>query len=257
VNEDFKYKKKCACCGKKGEYIYEPLSDYYLKMYKKFNVNHVYEFLNVREYNCKCCHATDRGRMICAFLQLIKLHMIKKEIRLLHIAPEKSVEEWILKNCSNVVYESTDLFEENVNFFSDIQNMKNIEDSTYDFFICSHVLEHVKDDQKAMRELFRILKQDGLGILLVPICLDLEKIDEEWGRTEEENWKRFAQNDHCRIYSKSGFINRLKNNGFYVHIIGKDLLGDKLFEENSLKKTSVLYVVSKVEMNISQKIWYS
>lgn len=250
MNKGLKYRKKCACCGQKLEDMYEPLSDYYVQMYEKYDVNHVYEFLNMKEYTCKYCHATDRGRMICAFLQSIKLYSAPKGTRLLHIAPESSVEKWILNNCSNVVYESTDLFSENVSFQVDIQNMKDIKNNTYDYFICSHVLEHVKDDQKAMRELRRILKPNGLGILLVPICLDLEDIDEEWGRPEEENWKRFAQNDHCRIYSKSGFVKRLGINGFNVHIIGKDLLGEKVYEENSFSESSVLYVVSKAEINI-------
>lgn len=44
-----------------------------------------------------------------------------------------------------------------------------------------------------MRELQRILKKDGFGLLLVPIALDMKEIDEEWGLSEAENWRRFGQ----------------------------------------------------------------
>ncbi len=33
--------------------------------------------------------------------------------------------------------------------------------NTFDVILCSHVLEHVPDDDKAMRELYRVLKPNG------------------------------------------------------------------------------------------------
>lgn len=238
--------KKCACCGhcSTGE-LYEPLSEYFIHMYEKYHVSHIFEFLNVKQYTCKYCKTSDRGRMICAFLKMSKLPSAKIGTRLLHIAPEKGVEGWIRQNCPNVLYESTDLFATNVTFQSDIQNMISIKDNTYDYFICSHVLEHVQDDQKAMKELFRILKPEGIGIILVPISIGLTEVDEEWGLSEAENWKRFAQYDHCRIYSRNGLIERLQKNGFYVNIIDKSVLGEDIFNENSFVETSTLYVVKK------------
>ena len=121
---------------------------------------------------------------------MAKLPYAKKGTRILQIAPERGIEEWILRNCPNVLYESTDLYDDSVSFRSDIQDMTCVLDKTYDYFICSHVLEHVFDDEKAIRELARILKDDGIGIFLVPVCLDIEDIDEEWGLSEAENWRR-------------------------------------------------------------------
>ncbi len=37
--------------------------------------------------------------------------------------------------------------------------------NTFDVILCSHVLEHVLDDDKAMRELYRVLKPNGWGII--------------------------------------------------------------------------------------------
>lgn len=42
-------------------------------------------------------------------------------------------------------------------------------DESFDVIYCSHVLEHVPDDRKAMREFRRVLKRSGWAILLVPI----------------------------------------------------------------------------------------
>ena len=42
-------------------------------------------------------------------------------------------------------------------------------DESFDVIYCSHVLEHVPDDRKAMREFPRVLKRGGWAILLVPI----------------------------------------------------------------------------------------
>lgn len=32
-------------------------------------------------------------------------------------------------------------------------------DGDFDMVMCNHVLEHIEDDRKAMRELFRVLKK--------------------------------------------------------------------------------------------------
>lgn len=41
--------------------------------------------------------------------------------------------------------------------------------NTFDVLLCIDVLEHVKDDKKAAKELYRVLKEDGLLILHVPL----------------------------------------------------------------------------------------
>ena len=38
----------------------------------------------------------------------------------------------------------------------------------FDIVVCSHVLEHVKDDKKAILEIKRVLKKNGLAVIGVP-----------------------------------------------------------------------------------------
>ena len=50
----------------------------------------------------------------------------------------------------------------------DIQNMKLIEDESFDAFFALHVLNHVADDRRALSEIHRALKPDGIAVLTVP-----------------------------------------------------------------------------------------
>lgn len=241
----------CNCCGSKVMYL--PLSNYFKQQQEKYNtIPHTYETMNESEYTCPHCGASDRDRLIISFLEKLNLNKGYHGERLLQIAPAMTIEKWIYRNCTSLRYESTDLYMDDVTFSSDIQDMNQVQDEQYDYIICSHVLEHVKDDRKAMRELHRILKTDGFGIFLVPIALDVDEIDEEWGLSEEENWRRFGQDDHCRLYARQGLIERLKEAGFYVHELGKEYFGEEMLSECGLTDTSVLYVLTKQLGNIEE-----
>lgn len=237
--------KTCSCCGRKVRYF--PLPMYYEEMTNYFGGKKDFkaETLNADEYFCPICYSSDRDRLIVSFMKKIGLPQKSKEKQILQIAPAKAIEIWIYRKCKELIYHSTDLYMNNVTFISDIQNMKDIKDESYDYFICSHVLEHVKDDKKAMAELYRILKQDGIGLFLVPIDLNAKKIDEEWGLSEAENWRRFGQGDHCRRYVKKEMLDRLEKTGFIVTQLGKEYFGEEIFKEAGLGETSVLYVLTK------------
>ena len=198
--------KRCICCGK--DVIYAPLPIYYRDMQNKYNTGTTgkSETLNKDEYLCPRCGASDRDRLIISFLKKEGLQKASEGAKVLQFAPANSISNWIEYNCPHIEYHTTDLYMNNVTFKSDIQDMSMVEDNTYDLLICSHVLEHVQDDEKAMEEMNRILKSDGKLVFLVPIDLNKGVIDEEWGLTEDENWRRCGQGDHCRSYSIKGLL---------------------------------------------------
>ena len=127
----------------------------------------------------------------------------------------------------------------------DLMNLP-FSDNTYDFFICSHVLEHVDNDLVAIRELFRVTKIGGQGILMVPIVVGLpETIENPEIKDEGERWRLFGQNDHVRLYSHDDYISRVRSCGFKLELLDESYFGQKVFRKLGLKSTSILYIVTK------------
>jgi ubiquinone/menaquinone biosynthesis C-methylase UbiE len=90
---------------------------------------------------------------------------------------------------------------------------------TFDCFIILHVLEHIQDERRALKELFRVLKPGGWGIVQVPMDLTLQKTKEDPSAdTPEKRLAAFGQDDHVRLYGKD-FKQRLENEGFKVECV--------------------------------------
>lgn len=235
--------KKCACCEKEN-IKYLPLPSYFIDNLNKYGYKGVPEMVNFQEYSCPNCGASDRDRAYALWMK--KNLKLSSKIKILDIAPSIPLQKFIRKYFSNAEYKTADLFMENVDYQIDIMNMQLIKDSSFDFFICSHVLEHVRDDIKAMKELKRILKPTGKGILVVPIDLNRCEIDEDPDLQDiAERWRRFGQDDHVRIYSRQGFLSRLNLVGFIVQEIKNDYFDEKDVIGNGLSKNSTIYIVSK------------
>jgi SAM-dependent methyltransferase len=85
-------------------------------------------------------------------------------------------------------------------------------DASFDAILCSHVLEHVRDDTRAMAELHRVLRPGGWALIQSPV---------DWARaaTHEEETDdpetTFGQADHVRFYGRD-YDDRLRAAGFEV-----------------------------------------
>jgi ubiquinone/menaquinone biosynthesis C-methylase UbiE len=68
--------------------------------------------------------------------------------------------------------------------------------------LCNHVLEHVRDDIHALREIKRVLKPGGFAIVQVPLFSPMvEKTFEDNSITDKGERERvFGQDDHVRKY---------------------------------------------------------
>ena len=98
-------------------------------------------------------------------------------------------------------YETFDIEErvKGVTYVGDVQNMRTVANGVYDSVICSEVLEHVPDPFRAVREIHRVLKQNGVAIITVP---HVSRLHEE-------------PHDYYR-YTKYGLRNLLESNGFEI-----------------------------------------
>jgi SAM-dependent methyltransferase len=205
------------------------------------------ETCNTKAYQCPHCGATDRDRLYALYLadRLPPTAAQQSAFCLLEIAPAAPLSKHIRRNY-RICYRTADLFQKHVDDRVDITAMDCYANATFDAFICSHVLEHVNDDRKAMAELWRVLKPGGWGIAMVPILLTLQEIREDPTKTSPaERWKHFGQGDHVRLYSRDGFTQRLCEAGFVVRQFGQHYFKIQEMSRCGLSATSVLYVVEK------------
>lgn len=66
-----------------------------------------------------------------------------------------------LRGRGDLEYRTADLMMSGVDDVVDITDMNSYADGSFDFFICSHILEHVSDDGRALNELYRVLTAGG------------------------------------------------------------------------------------------------
>jgi SAM-dependent methyltransferase len=168
---------------------------------------------------CPKCGSLERHRLYYLFLK--KMIITDKKIKVLHFAPEKIL-TGLLRSYKNIEYLSADIDPAKAMQKEDITGT-SFPEATFDLIFCSHVLEHIPDDHKAISELRRILKPDGLAIVLVPIKDKykgriINKTFEDFSITDpKEREKVFGQHDHVRIYGRD-YKDRLEKAGFKVTV---------------------------------------
>lgn len=125
----------------------------------------------LRKYaKCPNCNALERHRLQYLVLSKVLDSIEAPKLRMLHFAPEPFFRKFLSKRFGE--YETADLDMKGVDFNVDLQSLP-FADKTYDFVFASHVLEHVPDDKKAISEIRRILKPNGMAILPVPLVSDV------------------------------------------------------------------------------------
>jgi SAM-dependent methyltransferase len=200
---------------------YCPVCERYARRFWKFGV------IERKDARCPWCNALERDRFAWLFL---KQRGVKG--KLLHLAPEPAIEKR-LRLLLGKEYVTADLLRP-----ADVQmDITDIQypDQSFDAIYCSHVLEHVLDDGKAMRELHRVLSKDGWALVMVPITVN-KTFEDSSVVTPEDRLVAFGQEDHVRRYGPD-FKDRLEQAGFEVEVIHPtDLLSDKEIKKMAITR---------------------
>jgi SAM-dependent methyltransferase len=148
---------------------------------------------------CPSCLSLERHRLIWLYLR-DKTDFFKKKLDVLHIAPEHCFMKPFEKQHGER-YITADIESPLAKVKMDIHEMP-FEANRFDAVLCNHVLEHVRDDIKAMSEICRVLKPGGWAIMQVPFFAPIpETTFEDHSITDKrEREKIFGQDDHVRKY---------------------------------------------------------
>lgn len=169
---------------------------------------------------CPICHANDRVRLVYLYVKS-RTPLLSAPCRLLHIAPELGLAD-IFAAAPDLDYVPADLDRQRYRHLENLQSFDLQQsphpDQSFDWIICNHVLEHIPDDRRAMREMWRMLKPDGAAILQVPLARKLAVTRENISITDEdERIRLFGQRDHVRLYGMD-YYDRLQDAGFEVEL---------------------------------------
>jgi SAM-dependent methyltransferase len=161
---------------------------------------------DVENFSCPVCQSFDRERHLLIFVQFFpKLAEAISGGNVLHFAPERYFSQWI-KNLKPANYVKADLQFRAPDWVEmSIENIK-YSDDYFDLVVANHVLEHVLDDNQAIREVTRALKPGGHAILQTPYSALLpSSIMEIDPSSEVTRQVLFGERDHFRLYGQDVF----------------------------------------------------
>lgn len=163
---------------------------------------------------CTACSTHERHRLLWLALdQRLAEDAGGDDFSVLHFAPEPGLRRELERRYGRR-YITADLMPGRAKRTMDITAI-DFPDASFDVTVCSHLLEHVPDDRRALAELYRTLKPGGTAFLMFPVAGD--KTDEDPSVTDPaERERRFRHPEHVRIYGLADARERIMEAGFSV-----------------------------------------
>ena len=218
---------ECPCCG---------------KSFRKF-LSYGYGKSHRENVLCPYDLTLERHRLMWLYLK-DHSNFFSKKINLLHIAPEQCFFS-LFKKQKNLNYLTGDLISPIAEMHFDLHSIP-LEDNRFDVIFCNHVLEHVDDADKVMKEFYRVMKPGGWGIFQVPIDYNNSVTIEDKSVTDPRERERlYWQSDHLRLFGRD-YGEKLTAAGFKVtesNFINE--IDPKLVERYALDKNEIVYYCQK------------
>jgi len=165
---------------------------------------------------CPRCGALERHRLLVLFLRE-RTDLFSGDLAMLHVAPEHALQQ-TLRRQANLRYLSVDLDSPLAMEHADLLELP-YPDARFDIVMCNHVLEHVDDDRRALREIRRVLRDGGRAIIMSPIDEKRsDTLEDPRVTSPAERYRVFGQSDHLRRYGRD-FGDRVAAVGFGVTVV--------------------------------------
>lgn len=193
---NFGFARYCPCCNS------------HVRRFKPFGVRR-------SDALCPVCGSFERHRLMMLYMKRRTDLFDGSAKKMLHIAPETQLGR-VFEEIPNLEYISADLSSPRAMVKMDMMDI-HYPDQTFDVVYCSHVLEHVSDDRKAIGEVFRVLRPGGWAILQVPTPTGHVTLEDPTVTSPEERERLFGQHDHRRRYGLD-YKDRLEEAGFVVDV---------------------------------------
>jgi SAM-dependent methyltransferase len=133
---------------------------------------------------CLGCGSLERHRVARSAIDRFRISERFAELALIRFSADPIVEDRWFKTAEISLYGGDNSI--------DVQHIDRADES-YDVIVCSHVIEHVADDRRAIGELVRILSRRGFLVLAYPRTEHGEPT-QDWGHPDP------ARNLHYRAY---------------------------------------------------------
>ena len=115
---------------------------------------------------CPSCGSFPRHRLQTLVMTELLNDPNTNKGSMLHVAPEFFFSKMFASHFGKV--DTADIDRDDVDYKEDLRRL-SFPDASYDMVYASHVLEHIDDDEAAIKEVWRVLKPGGIAILPVPI----------------------------------------------------------------------------------------
>lgn len=148
---------------------------------------------------CVGCRSFARHRLLVLYMRC-ETELLQRPARVLHIAPEPGVHA-VLTGAQALDNVTLDLEPgDDVQVQADARALP-FEDAAFDAVVCSHVLEHIPEDVTVAEEIARVLSDEGVALIQVPVDHRLDATYETFAPTPSDREREYGQDDHVRIYA--------------------------------------------------------
>lgn len=177
-------------------------------------------FNSEKPRRCSNCGSVERTRTLPKVIEE-NLELDFSKLKVLHVSPSKAERMYLKKLGANTT--TLDIRPEcRVDIVEDLCNMIQVENESFDMILANCVLNHVYDDKKALEEMRRILKKDGIALIWVLDSGSYKTVvhEDPTGWYGKENYEKYRIGTY-RHYGENEFIDLLEQYFFKVNCYEK------------------------------------